>query len=472
MAKDDFVSLHTHSQYSLLDGYSSVKEYIAEAVRIGQPGIGVSDHGNTSSALELVREARKAGITPVPGSEFYVAPENPEGATAKHRIFYGPDGNRAPKYDVSSNGAYLHMTIWAINEQGVSNLFKLSTLSWKKEHYFQKPRIDIDMLIEHNEGLVVASGCPSSEISTRFLLGQDRKAYEYANRLKEIFGDRFFIEVMNHYLQDPLERMLLPKQVELSKKMNIPLLATNDSHYAHKGDASHHEEMLSTQSRAVMSDKTFDEGGKRFAFSGEEFYLKTSDEMKALFPDDEYPNAIKNTRFITEMAEDVDIPYNPYLMASLDIPKGHTEESYLWSLIKKGYKQKRGNASEEVREESQRRVKEELRVITSEGFVGYFLVVWDYIKWARDNGIGVGVGRGSIGGSEIAYLLDISRTCPIRWNLMFERFLSEGRGATYQITYDDGSTEDIYVSNEKKTQDGTKYIHQLEVGDEVISDNS
>lgn len=465
---DDFVSLHTHSQNSLLDGYPSVKEYVNKAVEIGQKGLGITDHGNVSAVLNLIKEAKKAGITPVPGEEFYVAPENPEGARVRSKVFYGKNG-KAPKYDVSANGSYLHQTIWAVNDQGVSNLFKLSSMSWRPENYLQKPRIDIDMLAAHSEGLVVATGCPSSEISTRFLLDQDRKAYEYAGRLKEIFGDRVFVEVMNHGLQDPLERILLPKQVELSRKMGIPLLATNDSHYADQGDAGHHEEMLCSQSGSKMSDPTFDEGGNRFAFNGREFYLKTSAEMSRLFPDEKFPGAISNTRLIAEMAEDVDIAYNPYLSAELEIPEGFTEEGYFLHLVEKGFRQKRGNASDEVREESRRRIEEEYRVISSEGFINYFLVVWDYIKWARDNGVGVGPGRGSIGGSEIAYLLDISRTCPIRYELLFERFLSEGRGATYEITYEDGTTEEIYVSNKKSLAGGEeKYIHQLREGDEVV----
>lgn len=469
---DDFVSLHTHSQYSLLDGLSSVPEYCARAAEMGQRGIGISDHGNVSGVLELVREANKHGITPVPGEEFYMAPENPMGARNKEKTYYGKGGKKAPQYDVSADGAYLHQTIWAFNQQGVKNLFKLSSLSWKPDHYFKKPRIDIDMLVEHNEGLIVATGCPSSEISTRFLLGQDRKAYEYAGRLKEVFGNRLFVEVMEHGLKDPLERILLPKQRELSKKMGIPMLATNDSHYANRSDSTHHEHALCIQSGSRMSEKPFDEGGRRFAFSGDQFYLKSSAEMMKMFPEDDFPNAVKNSRLITEMAEGLDIPYDPTLEAKLDIPEGYTKESFFWELIRKGYRQKRARDTESVQQESKERIEKELRVITSEGFIDYFIVVWDYIKWARDNGVSVGVGRGSIGGSEIAYLLDISRTCPIRYGLMFERFLSEGRGATYEISYDDGTTEEIYVSNTKKTASGDeKYIHQLEPGDEVIIDS-
>lgn len=467
ISADSFVSLHTHSHHSLLDGFSTIVEYLKETAALGQFGLGMSDHGSTSGIFELITESKKHGITPVPGAEFYVAPDNPDGAKAKKRIFYGPNGERAPDYDVSANGSYLHMTIWAYNQKGLENLFHLSSLSWKKEHYFTKPRIDFQMLTEYNEGLVVATGCPSSEISTRFLLGQDKRAYQYAHRLKEVFGDRLYVEIMKHDLTDPLERILLPKQLELSKKLDIPLLATNDSHYAHKEDAKYHEYMLATQSKSKMSEPAFHEGGRRFAFDGSEFYLKSSQEMLAMFPNDKFPDAIKNTRRIAEMATDIDLSFNPKLRPKLDVPEGFTPETYLWHLVKEGYMKKRANDSEEVREESQARIEKEARVILSEGFVDYFLVVWDYIKYARDNGIGVGDGRGSIGGSEIAYLLDISRTCPIRWNLMFERFLSEGRGATYEIKYDNGETDTLYVSNEVDTDSGKKYIHQLEVGDEV-----
>lgn len=468
LSPDSFVSLHTHSHYSLLDGFSTVTEHLDEAANIGQTGFGLTDHGNVSAIFELIKESRARGITPVPGSEFYVAPENPDGAKTKNRIFYGNNGEKAPQYDVSANGSYLHQTIWAYNQKGLENLFRLSSLSWQKDHYFTKPRIDIEMLAQHNEGLIVATGCPSSEISTRFLLGQNKKAVEYAGRLKEIFGDRLYVEIMQHDLTDQLERFLLPRQVELSKKMGIPLLATNDSHYAHKENSGHHEQMLCAQSGSKMSDPTFDQGGKRFAFDGSQFYLKTSEEMSRLFPEEDFPGAISNTRKIAEMASDIDIEFNPDLRPKLEIPEGYTEESYFWELIQKGFHEKRGNDTDEIREESQRRIKKELNVISSEGFINYFLVVWDYIKWARDNGVGVGEGRGSIGGSEIAYLLDISGTCPIRWDLMFERFLSEGRGATYEIEYEDGTTETVYVSNQKETPDGTKkYIHQLEVGDEL-----
>lgn len=472
VSADSFVSLHTHSHHSPLDGFSTIEEYVMKAASLNQRALGISDHGNVQGIYNLVRTAKKHGITPVPGCEFYMAPENPEGAKVRRKIFYGPNGEKAPDYDVSANGSYLHQTIWAVNQKGLENLFKLSSMSYQVEHYLTKPRIDIDMLAQHNEGLVVATGCPSSEISTRFLLGQDRKAYEYAGRLKEIFGERLYVEIMQHDLKDPLERALIPRQLELSKKMGIPLLATNDSHYAEKGDAPHHENILCAQSGSTMTEPPMHEGGRRFAFDGSEFYMKTAEEMHRLFPEHDFPHALKSSVEIAEMATDISIDFNPALRPKIDIPEGHTEASYLKSLIREGYETKRGNDSPEVREESQRRVNKEWNVISSEGFIGYFLVVWDYINWARKNDVGVGVGRGSIGGSEIAYLLDISRTCPIRWNLMFERFLSEGRGATYQLEYSDDSREEIYVSHTKPTDQGDKYIHQLSIGDVVTEDDT
>ena len=469
IAKDSFVHLHTHSHYSLLDGQSTIPEYIEEAKRIGHTALGLSDHGNTNGIFEFVRLCKEAGITPVPGSEFYVAPQNPEGARVKHRIYYGPNGEKAPEFDVSGNGAYTHQTIWAINNKGLENLFALSSLSWKQENYYSKPRIDFEMLAEHSEGLVVATGCPSSEISTRFLLDQDEEAYQYARRLKEVFGDRLFVEIMSHDMKSPIERLLLPKQLKLSQDLDIPLLATNDAHYARQEDHIHQEEMLCAQSGSVMSEPSYDEGGKRFAFDGDQFYLKTSEEMAYIFPESEFPGAIANTKRIAEMAEDLTIEYNPNLRPKLPIPEGYTRETYFQHLINEGYEKKRSNADSETKKESKRRIAEEYEVISSEGFIDYFLVVWDYIRWARENGVGVGIGRGSIGGSEIAYLLDISRTCPIRYGLLFERFLSSGRGSTYRISYTDGTSEEVYVADVKTTIDGErKYIHQLEEQEQIV----
>lgn len=485
MAAPEFVSLHTHSHFSMLDGSSTLEEYVSEAIRLKQPGLGLSDHGNTYGINKLLQLTKKAGISGVPGCEFYVAPINPEGALVQKPVFYGAGGKKEGNHDVSQNGSYLHLTVWAYNEVGLKNLFKLSTLSNKREHFRNKPRIDFEHLVDHSDGLIVSTGCPSSEISTRFLMGQDEKAYEYASRLKEVFGDRLYVEIMEHDMKIDIERRLLPKQLKLAQDLDIELLATNDCHYAHKDDAPHHEELLCVQSKSQMSDKTYDEGGRRFAFDGDQFYLKSAEEMLELFPEADFPNALKNTVKIAEMAQDVHIEFDPHLKPKPILLNGETELSTFQRMIKEGLVERYADEPKEIQQEAKRRVNKEYKVITSSDFVGYFLTVAEYMNWTREqhsikdaNGevvaLPVGDGRGSVGGSIIAYLLRISELCPIRHDLIFERFLSAGRGARYEITYDDGSTEEIIVSDEKTilTEDGAvqRYIHQLEVGDVVSMD--
>lgn len=483
MTNPEYVSLHTHTHYSMLDGFSKIDEYLDRAVELGHRGLGTSDHGNVFGVYELMKKSKARGIIGVPGCEFYVAPVNPEGARVREPIFYGPGGRKAGGHDVASNGSYLHITVWAYNTQGLHNLFKLSTMSNDPSHFKSKPRIDFDMLADHSEGLIVSTGCPSSEISTRFLLGQKDKAYEYAGRLKEVFGDRLYIEIMDHGMSIDLERTLLPQQLELSKHMGIPLLATNDSHYAHAGDVTHHEEMLCTQSGARMSDETYDNGGPRFAFNGDQYYLKSAEEMDRLFPEDEFPNALKSSLVIAEMAQDIHLDFDPHLKPKPIIPEGYTEVSYYKHLLDEGFKLRYGTATEEVKTEAKKRVRKEFEVIHSSDFIGYMLTVQEYMVWTRDNfstldedgkvlALPVGVGRGSIGGSIHAYLLYISELDPIKHDLIFERFLSAGRGATYKLTYDDGTSEEIPVSDEKQVTlaDGRmkkRYIHQLNVDDEV-----
>lgn len=478
MSSPEYVSLHVHSHNSLLDGYSTIRGYVDRVAELGQRGIGLTDHGNVFGVYEFLKETYARDIVGVPGCEFYVAPENPEGAFVKTPVLYGSAGS---KHDVSARGAYTHLTVWAYNRTGLHNLFKLSTLSNDPARFYQKPRIDFGLLAQHSEGLIVATGCPSSEASTRFLLGQDREAYAYVSRLVDVFGkERVFVEVMNHEMVDDLERILLPKQVRLAKDMGIGLLATNDSHYALKGDHVHHEELLAKQSKSVMSDKTWDEGGSRFAFASESYYHKTAEEMARLFPHEDYPNALKNSLVITDMVEDLRLKYNPHLKPTPVVPDGLSEVEFFKKLIQEGLRKRYGNASREVKDEALRRVRQEFDVFYSSDFIGYMLVVREYMVWTRENfstrdtdknilALSVGAGRGSVGGSIIAYLLDISEVCPIRYDLVFERFLSPGRGAQYKITYKDGSVETVVASENYSLPGGEhKYAHQLEIGDKVL----
>ena len=480
----DFVSLHTHSDNSILDGFGTVDEYVQRAVDLGQPGIGLTDHGTMYGVFHLIEASRRAGILPVPGQEFYIAPENPQGARVDHPVYYGDGGPN----DVSGRGSYLHMTVWAVNNTGLHNLYKLSTMSFHPDNRYKKNRIDFAMLAEHSDGLVVATGCPSSEISTRFRLGQDKEAYEYASRLKDVFGpERLYVEIMDHNMSIDLERNLLTKQMKLAHDLKLPLLATNDSHYTHPHDATHHEEMLAMQTGQYMSEPPTSRGGKRFAFDGDQYYVKSYEEMARIFPERDFPSALSNSVAIAEMAQDISLDYDPNLRPQPAIPQGMTEVQYFHHLISEGARERFANYSPQYRHDVMKRLKRESEVIVSSDYVGYFLTTREYIKWAQENfstrdkdnnivALSTGVGRGSVGGSMIAFCLGISEIDPLRHDLMFERFLSEGRGNIYEITYDDGTTENIVVSSTKKVMDAQgnvshKYIYQLNDGDVVVDDD-
>lgn len=394
MTNKNYVALHNHSDYSTLDGYATIDEYIKAALEHKMIGIGLSDHGTASGLYKFITRAQKAGLIPVPGIEFYLAPENPEGAKVQGPIYYGKGGQKAPKYDIS-NGAYTHLTVFAYNNIGISNLFKLTSMSWEPQHFYFKPRIDTNMLAEHSEGLIVTTGCPSSEINRRFLLGQDEKAYEYASRLKSIFGDNFYVELMDHKMHDDeIERIIGPKLIELSKKLDIPPIITNDSHYAFKQDSEPHERILAVSTRSTMNEPPQSKGGTRFAFSTPEYYIKTYDEMRKTFPGDLGEIALANTVKLTEKCKDIKLEYDPHLRPEIDIPEGHTPPTYLQKLIYEGFKKKRGHQPKEIQTESVKRIQEEFQVIHSNDFISYFLVVHDYIDYAHKKGIGVGAGRG------------------------------------------------------------------------------
>jgi len=436
----EFVHLHNHSDIgSTLDGFGKLSEYVNRVVDIGQKAIGISDHGTTFGVYSLMKKAQEAGIVGIPGCEFYLAPQNPLGSKVKKSVFYGPNGQKAPQFDVSSNGAYTHMTIWAINDAGLKNLFKLSTLSNEPERFYQKPRIDFDLIAEYSDGLIAATGCPSSEISTRFLLNQDKKAYEYANRLKEVFGERLYVEIMDHSMNINLERRLLPKQLELAKKMNLPLLATNDAHYTLANESLHHEEMLCSQSGSRMSDGRFEEGGTRFAFEGNQYYLKTADEMAEIFPEEDFPGALSNTLLIAEMAQDLKLSYDPSLKPKIKIPDGYDEVSYFKHLIKVGRDARYGDADAELMREVNKRIKKEFEVINSSNFVGYMLTVHEYLNWAKEE-----FSLRDANDEIIASAIGAGRGCFLPGNSIFIR---GGRGRI--------NIENIKEGTSVRTHDGT-----------------
>lgn len=471
---DNFVNLHNHSDYSLLDGFGTVDEYIARAVEMEQPALGLTDHGNVCGLFSFIQKCNKAGIKPIPGIEAYVAPVNPMGAKVHQPVRYGKPGQEG--IDVSGNGAYLHMTLWAMNDEGLHSLYALVReasmegnefnhldLPDGEGNYYMKPRMDLDMLARNNAGLIATTGCPSGEIQTRFRLGQDEQAYDYARRMSEIFEGRYFVELMDHSMAKgkDIERVAIPKLLKLADDLNLPLLATNDSHYCNHEDAPHHEEMLCANSKATMYDLPYDEGGKRFAFNGDEYYLKTRDEMLSIPVFHEHPEAVDNTMRIADMVERIEFKLRSDLRPEVEIPDGYDEIGWFKHEIKEGLKKKRSDASPEVKAEAVERINHELPVFTDNNFVQYMLVVKDYIDWARNNGIRVGYGRGSVGGSEIAFDLNISDTDPIRHNLMFERFLNPERLSPPDVDTDFAASRRDEVVDYVKDKYGEDHIANI-----------
>ena len=346
MSGAGFVNLHNHSHYSILDGYSRPIEYLKRAAALGQPALALTDHGNLFGAFEFVSTARAMSkgldkkkhpqepvwVKPIVGIEAYMAPENPEGAKCKRSVYYSDDPSKR-SIDVSSNGAYTHLTLLAVDDAGFHNLIRLSTESFKRENMYHKQRMDMSMLAKWNEGLVATTGCPSGEIQTRLRLGQTKEAYEYAERMADLFPGRYYVEIMSHAMKKDLEREAIPKLLKLAEDLKLPLLATNDAHYASPGDARRHEEMLciNTNSRGGAGERvymdtptedTVDEWMEahqkeaqdylsrgrrvptRFAFSGDDYYLKSFDEMIRQFPEDQFPGAVRNSLEIADMVGD------------------------------------------------------------------------------------------------------------------------------------------------------------------------
>lgn len=566
MSVAGFVNLHNHSHYSILDGYSRPDEYLKQAAALGQTALALTDHGNLFGAFEFISAARAMSksldkkkhaqepvwIKPIIGIEAYMAPENPEGAKCKHAVYYSRDESKR-SIDVSMGGAYTHLTLLAVDDVGFHNLIRLSTESFKRENVYYNQRMDMSMLAKWNEGLVATTGCPSGEIQTRLRLGQKKEAYEYAERMSDLFPGRYFVEIMSHAMKKDLERDAIPQLLKLAEDLKLPLLATNDAHYAKPGDSLRHEEMLciNTNSRGGSSERVYmdtpteDTVGEwaeahpkeaqayrlkgrkiptRFAFSGNDYYLKSYDEMIRQFPEDQFPGAVRNTLVVADMvgdwwakkpldltaikekyASDVklaeagvafsddyrlphagggavapepveankgvtvlgetpakpsefksdpltqkliddgtislgpyDLSLNKGIRPVIQIPEGWTEAQWFQKKLNDGFVQRRvaKGDSPEILAESKRRLDVEYPVFEGNDFVQYMLVVADYIAWAREHGVTVGSGRGSVGGSEVAYLMDISRTDPIRHDLLFERFLNPERKSPPDVDTD------------------------------------
>jgi DNA polymerase-3 subunit alpha len=396
--RDSFVHLHVHTEYSMLDGASRIGDLVEHVARDEQPAVAITDHGNLFGLVEFHNAGRKAGINPILGSELYQA-----------------IGSRRDQQLGGSTGKdrYYHLTVLAENEAGYRNLIALSTRAYL-ESYWYKPRVDLELLAEHREGLVVLSGCLGSEVNQNLLKGDERAAAQTLSDFKDVFGaERYFVELQDHGI--PEQRTTWPQLEKLAGDLGLRTVITNDSHYTKAEDAEAHDVLLCIQTGAKISD------ADRFKFSGTDFYVKSAREMREQFRD--FGPALDATLDIAQMC-DVEIEFDLDLLPAFPCPDGMTEAEFLRHKVMEGARERYGSP---VPDAVQERIDYELRVIGDMGFPAYFLIVADLCEHARSVGIRVGPGRGSAGGSVVAYCTDITRVDPIRHGLIFERFLNPAR---------------------------------------------
>lgn len=419
MATKEFTHLHVHTEYSMLDGAARLGDLFTHAKELGMKSMATSDHGFLFGAFDFWRQAKAHDIKPIIGVEAYLTPGTHR--TDRSRVRWG-DGSRD---DVSGGGAYTHMTMWAETTEGMHNLFRASSIA-SLEGQLYKPRMDREVLQTYSKGLIATTGCPSGEVQTRLRLGQFDEAVQAASEFRDIFGkDNFYCEVMDHGLD--IERNVQEDLHRLAKKLNLPFVATNDLHYTRQEDHTAHAALLCVQSGSTLTDP------KRFKFDADNFYLRSAEEMYALFGD--IPGACENT---LEIAERCNVEFNTKAnyMPNFPVPEGENEESWFVKEVEKGlhYRFPQG-----VPDKVRKQAEYEVGVITSMGFPGYFLVVADFINWAKRNGIRVGPGRGSGAGSMVAYAMRITDLNPLDHDLIFERFLNPDRVSMpdFDVDFDD-----------------------------------
>ncbi|CAM3127352.1 DNA polymerase III subunit alpha [Stackebrandtia soli] len=419
MAKD-FVHLHVHTEYSMLDGAAKMKPMFAEVKRLGMSTIAMTDHGNMYGGYEFYNEATKAGVKPIIGIEAYLAPGD---RSVKKPVRWGRPDQKGD--DVSGGGAYTHMTMLARDAPGLRNLMTLASLA-SFEGQYQKPRMDVELLQRHGSGIIATTGCPSGEVQTRLRLGHDQEAIEAAAKYQEIFGkENFFLELMHHDLD--IEMRVRDGLLDIGKRLGLKPIATNDSHYVHQHDAVHHEALLCVQSGKTLTDPN------RFKFSGDGYYIKSPKEMRDYW-DAEVPGAADNTLLIAEMVDSYSEVFDHHdRMPIFDVPEGYTAETWLSYEVMEGLRRRFPDGLPDGYTE---RAEFELSVINRMGFPAYFLVVADLINYARSVGIYVGPGRGSAVGALVAYALGITALDPIPLGLLFERFLNPERISMPDIDLD------------------------------------
>ncbi|CEQ01382.1 DNA polymerase III subunit alpha [Paraclostridium sordellii] len=399
----DFVHLHVHTEYSLLDGFSRVKNLVARAKELNMSAVAITDHGCMFGAIDFFKVAKAEGIKPIIGCEVYTAPRSMR--------------DKDPNYDKSHG----HLILLAKDMQGYQNLIKLVSEAYVQGFYY-KPRVDIDEISKYSEGIIALSACLAGDVSQALMNRNYEKAKSIALRYKEIFGeDNYYIEIQDHNL--PEQKEVNSGLIKLSKEIGIGLVATNDVHYVRKEDSKIHDILMCIQMGKTVNDPA------RMRFGSDEFYLKSRQEMESIFPD--VQEALDNTVKIAQRCN-VEFDFNTIHLPQYDVPSGYTPNEYLRMLCFKGLKERYSNPSKEILD----RLEYELGVIEKMGYVEYFLITWDFINFARENSIMVGPGRGSAAGSIVSYTLYITDIDPIKYSLLFERFLNPERISMPDIDID------------------------------------
>lgn len=428
MDRSDFIHLHVHSQYSLLDGAIRFEDLFEKARQLRMESVALTDHGNMFGAIEFYQKAIQHGIKPIVGCEVYVASNS--------------------RHEKKQGGEIFHLTLLAKNRTGYHNLAKLVSLA-HLEGFYYKPRVDKELLSQYREGLFALSGCMKGEIAVSILNNHLDRALGAAQEYQQIFGERFFLEIQNNKVEG--QEKINQEMGEIGKKLGIPLVATNDCHYLRREDARAHEVLLCIQTGKTLNDS------ERMRFSSDEFYLKSAEEMKGLFP--QYPEALENTLKIAEQCN-LELRFGDYHFPNFSPPDGKSLNLYLDELSRKGLRDRLPDI-QEPHDKYWTRLEKELEIIKSMGFAGYFLIVADFINHAKGIDIPVGPGRGSAAGSLVAYALRITDIDPIRYGLLFERFLNPERISMPDVDVDfcmERRDEVIHYVTEKYGKDNVAQI--------------
>lgn len=424
-----FVHLHVHSHYSLLDGLGTPKDIVKAAKAMGCPAVALTDHGSMYGAIEFYKAAKEAGINPIIGCEVYVAP-----------------GSRFDRVPGTENKPF-HLTLLATSREGYQNLMLLVTKA-SLEGFYYKPRLDYGLLTAHNKGLIALSGCLGGQVAKAVADGDEKKQLEVISKYQEIFGkENFYLEMQDHPLIDE-QKVLNQTLIELSKKTGAPLVATQDSHYVHKDDLTAQDILLCIQTQATLGEEN------RMKFDGD-FSLRSPEEMKEAFKD--CPEAIENTLKIAERCK-IELDFGQNLIPKFKTPSNESAGDYLRKLCEEGLQRRYNGAPNE---KALKQLDYELSVVGSMGFNDYFLIVWDFVKFAKDAGIAVGPGRGSAAGSLITYCLDITELDPLAYGLIFERFLNPERVSMPDIDIDFADNRRDEVLNYVKTKYGVENVAQI-----------